>query len=242
MSCFQDLTCHPSDLQVPPLERVPPVEEIAIYSRTHSGSNTSLNFPNRSSALLYLSQYHFAMRTRQLTLFALPWHNVRIGSRLYHDFSSAYSSTLKMEVIVSSETSVYFYQTSRHYIPEDRKNSSYLPQWEPQIHQSYEIVSKEFSWSCVTLWMGRAIAQAVSRWLYHHNHPGQATISQSVAAVPSGPSWTPPPTKRIKIRFRLDLSDRLDWVNPSQTFHLKTEAGAVSETCFFFQIYYFGKT
>jgi hypothetical protein len=34
--------------------------------------------------------------------------------------------------------------------------------------------------------------------LHHHNHPGQATIGQSVAAVPIGPSWTPSPTKRIK--------------------------------------------
>jgi hypothetical protein len=34
--------------------------------------------------------------------------------------------------------------------------------------------------------------------LHHHNHSGQATIGQSVAAVPSGPSWTTPPTKRIK--------------------------------------------
>jgi hypothetical protein len=34
--------------------------------------------------------------------------------------------------------------------------------------------------------------------LHHHNHPGQATIGKSVAAVPSGPSWTPPPTKRKK--------------------------------------------
>jgi hypothetical protein len=33
--------------------------------------------------------------------------------------------------------------------------------------------------------------------LHHHNHPGQATIGQSVAAVPSGSRWTPPPTKRI---------------------------------------------
>jgi hypothetical protein len=33
---------------------------------------------------------------------------------------SAYSSTLKMEVICSSETSVDFQQTTRHYIPEDR--------------------------------------------------------------------------------------------------------------------------
>jgi hypothetical protein len=35
-----------------------------------------------------------------------------------------------------------------------------------------------------------------------HNHPhlssGAGTIGQSVAAVPSGPSWTPPPTKLIK--------------------------------------------
>jgi hypothetical protein len=38
--------------------------------------------------------------------------------------------------------------------------------------------------------------------LYHHNHPGQATIGQSVAAVPSGQSWTPPPTKRIKKKVR----------------------------------------
>jgi hypothetical protein len=27
--------------------------------------------------------------------------------------------------------------------------------------------------------------------LHHHNHPEQATIGQSVAAVPSGHSWTP---------------------------------------------------
>jgi hypothetical protein len=31
--------------------------------------------------------------------------------------------------------------------------------------------------------------------LHHHNHPVQATIGQSVAAVPNGPSWTTPPTK-----------------------------------------------
>jgi hypothetical protein len=36
--------------------------------------------------------------------------------------------------------------------------------------------------------------------LHHLNHPGQVTIGQSVAAVPSGSSWTPPPTKRIKKR------------------------------------------
>jgi hypothetical protein len=27
--------------------------------------------------------------------------------------------------------------------------------------------------------------------LHQHNHPEQATIGQSVTAVPSGPSWTP---------------------------------------------------
>jgi hypothetical protein len=31
----------------------------------------------------------------------------------------AYFSTLKMEAVRSSETSVNFYQTTRHYIPED---------------------------------------------------------------------------------------------------------------------------
>jgi hypothetical protein len=34
--------------------------------------------------------------------------------------------------------------------------------------------------------------------LHHHNHLGQATIGQLVATVPSGPSWTPHTTKRIK--------------------------------------------
>jgi hypothetical protein len=38
--------------------------------------------------------------------------------------------------------------------------------------------------------------------LHHHNHPGQATIGQSVTAVPSGPSWTPPNTKRIKKKYQ----------------------------------------
>jgi hypothetical protein len=95
-----------------------------------------------------------------------------------------------------------------------------------------------FNLFIITIILGRAIAQAVSRWLptgfdpgsgqvgfvvdkvalervfseyfgfpcqssfhqilHHHNQPGQATIGQSVAAVPNGPSWTPPRTKRIK--------------------------------------------
>jgi hypothetical protein len=39
-----------------------------------------------------------------------------------------------------------------------------------------------------------------SKILHHHNHPGQATIGQSVAPVPSGSSRTPPPTKRNDVR------------------------------------------
>jgi hypothetical protein len=34
--------------------------------------------------------------------------------------------------------------------------------------------------------------------ILYHNHTGQITIGQSVAPVPSAPSWTPPPSKRIK--------------------------------------------
>jgi hypothetical protein len=41
--------------------------------------------------------------------------------------------------------------------------------------------------------------------LHHHNHPGQATIGQSVTAVPSGPSWNPPPTKRITKKSQLSF-------------------------------------
>jgi hypothetical protein len=75
---------------------------------------------------------------------------------------------------------------------------------------------------CYTVYRGRAIAQAVSRWLptaaarvhcrvwssgicggqggaeegfLHHHNQGQATLGQSVADVPSGPSWTPSLTK-----------------------------------------------
>jgi hypothetical protein len=39
--------------------------------------------------------------------------------------------------------------------------------------------------------------------LHHHKHPWQAIIGQLVVAVPSGPSWTPTPTKRIKKKLKL---------------------------------------
>jgi hypothetical protein len=42
--------------------------------------------------------------------------------------------------------------------------------------------------------------------LHHHNHPGQATIGQSVAAVLSGPSWAPPSTMQIKKRKVRNMS------------------------------------
>jgi hypothetical protein len=100
---------------------------------------------------------------------------------------------------------------------------------------------------------GRAIAQAVSRWLptaaarvrfrvwssgncggqsgagagflrvlrfscqtsfhqilHKNNHPGQATICQSVAAVLSGPSWTPHPNKRIEKKKLVKMSAHTD--------------------------------
>jgi hypothetical protein len=43
----------------------------------------------------------------------------------------AYSSTLKMEAICSTETLADFQRTTRRYIPEDR--TSYPLLWEPQI-------------------------------------------------------------------------------------------------------------
>jgi hypothetical protein len=37
--------------------------------------------------------------------------------------------------------------------------------------------------------------------LHHRNHPGQATIGQSVAAVPSWPSLIPPPPSKLKKNY-----------------------------------------
>jgi hypothetical protein len=54
--------------------------------------------------------------------------------------------------------------------------------------------------------------------LHHHNHLGQATIGQSVAAVPSGPSSTPPPTKRIK-KNRISVLD-FDLRGPAAIYQL----------------------
>jgi hypothetical protein len=54
------------------------------------------------------------------------------------------------------------------------------------------VFTKYFGFPCQSLF---------NQILHHHNHPGQATIGKSVAAVPSGPSWTPPHTKRILKRI-----------------------------------------
>jgi hypothetical protein len=40
--------------------------------------------------------------------------------------------------------------------------------------------------------------QSFHQFLHHHNHTGAGTIGLLVAAVPSGPNWTPPPTIPIK--------------------------------------------
>jgi hypothetical protein len=46
---------------------------------------------------------------------------------LLHSGFFAYSSTLKMEAICSSETSVFFHWTTRHYTAEDSENlKSYI--------------------------------------------------------------------------------------------------------------------
>jgi hypothetical protein len=52
-----------------------------------------------------------------------------------------------------------------------------------------QVFSKYFGFPCQS---------SFNQILHHHNHPGQATIGQSVAAMPSGPSGTLPSTKQIK--------------------------------------------
>jgi hypothetical protein len=107
------------------------------------------------------------------------------------------------------------------------------------LNATRDIVS--FIFSLIMSSNGRAVAQAVSRWLpiararvrvraehvgfvvdkvalgkvfseyfgfpcqssfhqflHHHNHPGAGTVGILVAAVPSGPNWTPPPNILIK--------------------------------------------
>jgi hypothetical protein len=53
--------------------------------------------------------------------------------------------------------------------------------------------------------------------LHHHNHRGQATIGQSMAAVPSGTSWTPPPTKRIRKKVQYSPVNCY-WSSTAQSF------------------------
>jgi hypothetical protein len=77
-----------------------------------------------------------------------------------------------------------------------------------QYWRRYHIYQAYYSISFVveTVSLGRVFSEyfgfpcqsSFHQILHYYNHPGQATIGQSVAAVPSGPSWTPRPTKRIK--------------------------------------------
>jgi hypothetical protein len=52
-----------------------------------------------------------------------------------------------------------------------------------------QVFSEHFGFPCQS---------SIHQIFHHHNHPGQATIGQSMASAPSGPIWTPPPTKQIK--------------------------------------------
>jgi hypothetical protein len=46
------------------------------------------------------------------------------------------------------------------------------------------------------------------QFLHHHNHPGLGTIGLLVAAVPSGPNWTPLST--IPIKKNLNMASSVD--------------------------------
>jgi hypothetical protein len=78
---------------------------------------------------------------------------------------SAYSSTLNIEAICSSETSADFQRTARHYIPEDSTLHNHCC----ENPKSYKV--EELSWEYPLLWnlvywlgapFSRAVAQVVS--------------------------------------------------------------------------------
>jgi hypothetical protein len=64
--------------------------------------------------------------------------------------------------------------------------------------------------------------------ILHHNHPGQATIGQSVAAVPCGPSWTTPPLSELKKKQKQKIRIKFSHLNSllaSAEIALKVPAG-----------------
>jgi hypothetical protein len=70
------------------------------------------------------------------------------------------------------------------------------PGFDPVSGQVGFVVDKVALGRIFSEYFGFPCQSSIHQILHHHNHPGQATIGQLVAAVPSGPSWTPPPTKR----------------------------------------------
>jgi hypothetical protein len=84
-----------------------------------------------------------------------------------------------------------------------------LPPWRPGFDPGSDqvgfVVDKVALERLFSEYFGFPCKFSFHQILHHHNHPGQATIGQSVSALPSGPSWTPPPTKRIKKR-KVDLN------------------------------------
>jgi hypothetical protein len=71
---------------------------------------------------------------------------------------SAYSSTLKMEAICSSETSVHFQQTTRRYIPEDSTLHNHCC-------ENLKSYKWDFCWQVESCYSG-----ASQRILIHHPH------------------------------------------------------------------------
>jgi hypothetical protein len=77
------------------------------------------------------------------------------------------------------------------------------PGFDPGSGQVGFVVEKVALGRVFSEYFGFPCQSSLHKILHHHNHPGQATIGQSVAAVPSEPSWTPPPTKRIKKKLSI---------------------------------------
>jgi hypothetical protein len=116
---------------------------------------------------------------------------------------------------------------SKRHLPHDfclnlSISSSYWSLSEARVHRAivctFKLGTKHWRWkehvlsACrPSIYLGRVFSEyfgcpcqsSFHQILHHHNHHRQATIGQSVAAVPSGSSWTLPPTKRILIFFFL---------------------------------------
>jgi hypothetical protein len=83
------------------------------------------------------------------------------------------------------------------------------PGFDPGSGQVVFVVDKVALGQVFSEYFGFSCQSSFHQILRHHNHPGQATVCQSLAAVPSGPSWTPPPTMKTKrIRYLTECSHR----------------------------------